>query len=205
VMFNGARQKTPVVVYVPFGRALPRLSRLMFYVRTTDDPSRIAPDVRALIRRVLPRVPMRGPLLTVENLVELQMFQERAIAQVASFFSGCALLLACIGLYGVLAYNVAQRTREIGIRMALGAARHDVLWLVIRDGVGLAAAGCIVGLIAAVALVRLLARLLYGVTATDPLTLGATAAALLAVALLASWLPARRAAKVDPMIALRAE
>jgi ABC-type antimicrobial peptide transport system permease subunit len=105
----------------------------------------------------------------------------------------------------MLAYNVARRTREIGVRMALGARRSDVQRMIVRQGLGLALAGCVVGLGAAMGLVRIISKMLYGVTAADPATMLATATMLVVVALLASWVPARRATKVDPMIALRAE
>jgi ABC-type antimicrobial peptide transport system permease subunit len=120
-------------------------------------------------------------------------------------FAGVALALAVIGLYGVLAYAVTQRTREIGIRMALGARRRDVLRLVLRQGMNLALIGAALGVLGALGLTRWLTTLLYEIKPTDPLTLLATPLLLVAVALFACWLPARRAAKVDPMEALRYE
>ena len=130
---------------------------------------------------------------------------ERAIAQIAGFFSALALALACIGLYGVLAYNVAQRTHEIGVRMALGANSGDILGLIVRQGMILSLGGCGLGIIAAFGLMRLVSSRLYGVSGADPLTFLGTAVLLMLVALLASWLPARRATQVDPLVALRAE
>ncbi len=115
------------------------------------------------------------------------------------------MVLAAIGLYGVLAYNVTQRTQEIGIRMALGAQRRDVLVLVLRHGMALVAAGIAVGVAGALALTRVMQSLLFGVSPTDPLTFTIVPLLLCGVAFLASWLPARRAAKVDPMVALRHE
>jgi putative ABC transport system permease protein len=116
-----------------------------------------------------------------------------------------ALVLAAVGLYGVMSYSVAQRTREIGIRMALGAGRGNVMGLVLKQGVTLVSAGVVLGLGAAFAVTRLLASLLFGVSAVDPITFIATSGLLVVVALLASYVPARRATKVDPIIALRYE
>jgi putative ABC transport system permease protein len=124
---------------------------------------------------------------------------------VLSWTGALAFFLSMLGLYGVLAFAVSQRTREIGIRMALGAEGRNVLWLVIAQGLRLALAGVAVGLLAAYAATRLIGSLLYGVTATDSLTFAMIPALLLGVALLACWLPARRATKVDPMVALRYE
>ena len=152
-----------------------------------------------------------NPNLPVANVRTLQQLFDRSLAR-ASFAlvmlaiaAGVALLLGVVGIYGVVAYIVTQRTREIGIRMALGARQEDVRRLFLRHGLVLTGVGLIVGLAASVALMRLMSALLYGVSPLDPLTYGAVSAGLAAVALLASYLPARRAAGVDPAVALRAE
>jgi ABC-type antimicrobial peptide transport system permease subunit len=142
---------------------------------------------------------------TMKEVIDGTIVQERAIAQLASFFSVFALILASLGLYGVLSFGVVHRTREIGVRMALGASAWEVLSLVVRQGLALALPGCVLGIAGALVLVRLVASLLYDVKPNDPFTFVATALVLLGVALLACWLPARRAAKVDPMVALRYE
>ena len=141
----------------------------------------------------------------MDDVVNASVHQERVVAQLGGFFSIFALALACLGLYGVLSFAVVQRTREIGVRVALGAQRRDVLSLVIRQGVKLALTGAAVGIAGAFAAARLLSSLLFGVTPTDPLTFLGVSVLLVIVAVLASWLPASRATKVDPMEALRYE
>jgi len=141
----------------------------------------------------------------VSALFDEQLLQERTISQLAGFFSLSALTLACLGLYGILSYGVARRTREIGLRMALGAQRYSVLSMVIRRGMVLVLVGCGLGVILAIALTRIVSSLLYGVTPTDPLTFILTTLLLGVVAFVSCWLPARRAAKIDPMAALRYE
>ena len=141
----------------------------------------------------------------MDEIVNSQLRRERTLSHLVGLSSVSALVLACLGLYGVLSYSVVRRTREIGARMALRAQARDVLSLVIRQGMTLELAGCTVGIALAMALTRLVSSLLPGVTAIDPLTFAFTTGLLGAVALLACWLPARRAVKVDPMVALRYE
>jgi putative ABC transport system permease protein len=142
---------------------------------------------------------------TASDLLQLTLGPTRVGAALLGAFGAVALFLAAIGLYGVVSYNVEQRTREVGLRMALGARMTDVLRLVLGQGMRLALVGVVIGGLAAAAVARVLSSLLYGVSALDPLAYGAAVALLLAVALAANWLPARRAARVDPMIALRTE
>ncbi len=141
----------------------------------------------------------------MNDLIARTLLQKKFTMLLLTIFAGTALLLAAIGLYGVISYSVAQRTRELGIRIALGAQKSDVLRLILRQGMTLVAAGIIFGIAASIGLTRLMATLLYGVSATDPLTFFALSIALLAVAFVACWLPARRASTVDPIVALHAE
>ena len=156
------------------------------------------------MRETDPTVLVRD-LRTMNDLVNDALQQERVLAQLGGFFSVFALTLACLGLYGVLSFAVVQRTREIGVRVALGAQQRDVLSLVIGKGLKLALVGSCLGLLGAFVLTRLVSGLLYGVRPTDPVTFAGVPLVLLLVAGLASWLPARRAARVDPMEALRYE
>lgn len=146
-----------------------------------------------------------GRMVTLRYITDRSLLLERLTAMMSSFFGSLVLLLAGVGLFGLMSYAVAQRRREIGIRMALGADRRRVVRDVVRDGLTVTLAGLAVGAVAALAAVRLVKALLFGVTPQDPLTLVTAAASLVAIAILACWVPAARAARVDPMIALRAE
>ena len=175
-----------------------------FELRTASDPRALIPAVRDLVKRADSNLPIFGVKTQTQRIEEL-LTQERVIARLASFFGALALLLASIGLYGLLSYEVARRTREIGIRMALGAEQRDVTRLIILRGINLTLVGAGAGVVGGLALTRVLSSLLYGVKPTDPLTYVAASAILAAVALVASYIPAWRATKVDPMVALRCE
>jgi ABC-type antimicrobial peptide transport system permease subunit len=142
---------------------------------------------------------------TLAQEVEQSHTSETLIARLSTFFGLLAVFLACIGIYGLMSYGVARRTSEIGVRMALGAGRADVLWMVIREGLVLVWIGIAMGLPAALTANRLVSALLFGLSPADPLSMTAAAILLLALALTACYVPARRAAKVDPMVALRYE
>jgi len=173
-------------------------------VRTQRDPAEITRLVRAELDTIDKDQPIEN-VRAMTQLVASSVGLRRLSVQLLAGFSGVALLLAAIGLFGLLAFNVTQRTHEIGIRMALGAQRRDVLGLVVGQGMRLALLGVGIGLAAGLAVSRVLQTLLFEIKPTDPLTFTAVSLALIAVALLACWLPARRAAKVDPMEALRYE
>jgi len=177
---------------------------LCLAVRTAAEPASLTAAIRSELQKLDPDLPVYG-ITTMAQRVADQTMQARFSTWLLSIFGGLALVLAAIGIYSVMAYAVEQRTQEIGIRLALGARASDVLKLVIGQGVRLTLLGVLLGLGAALALTQLLKQLLFGVTAIDPLTYAVIALLLAFIALLACWIPARRAAKVDPMIALRCE
>jgi putative ABC transport system permease protein len=202
--YQNLREPDSRLIYLPVSQSLDRLGRLALAVRVSGKPSEIVGAARAEIRAAGSDL-MLTNIATLDEQVEQSLLQERLLATLASLFGLLALLLACIGLYGVISYNVARRTREIGIRMALGARAGDVSKLVVRQGLALALVGMAIGLAIALAATRFLESLLYDVSATDPLTFIVGGAFLVFVALLACWIPARRATKVDPMVALKYE
>jgi putative ABC transport system permease protein len=173
-------------------------------VRTKGDPLVLADAVRQEVRRMDPALPLAGmrPMTTV--LFE-SVASPRLLMVLVMLFAAVALVLAAIGTYGVLSYAVQQRTREIGIRMALGAQVGQVLRMILSQGAALVGLGLVLGVVGALALQKILASLLFGVAPTDPLTFGLVIALLGVVAFLACWWPARRAARVSPLVALRYE
>ena len=162
------------------------------------------PALREAVRRTDPSMPLRD-LETVASRLRNATRQERLVAALSSAFGVLALLLACVGLYGVMAYGVARRRAEFGLRLALGASRGDVSWLVLRETLTVIALGVAIGVPAALAASRFISRLLFGLAPTDPVTIVTAVAVLAIVATLAGYLPARRAARIDPLVALRHE
>lgn len=175
-----------------------------FELRTAADPRVILPGVREAVAQVNTNLPLFD-VKTESEQIDRLLFQERLVARLSGFFGLLALVLACVGLYGLLSYEVARRTREIGIRMALGAPPESVLKLVLRQGIVLASVGAAAGIGVALGVMRYLASMLYDVRANDPLTMTAVVVLLTIVALAACYIPARRAMRVDPMVALRYE
>jgi predicted permease len=182
----------------------PGAGPLTFLLRTAGSPTSFGSAIERTVRELNPGLQVVG-LKTMDDVVNESLAQERFVAQLAGFFSLFALVLACVGLYGIMSYAVTRRTNEIGIRMALGARSAHVVRLVMRETMQLVAAGVAIGLGVALAATRLIANLLYGVTPNDPVTMAAAALLMIAVAALAGYLPARRASRVDPMTALRYE
>ena len=197
--FLTLRSEIAPTLFVPAGGG-----EAVFEIRTAVDPRTIIPAVRSAVSQLDNNLPLFS-MKTESEQIERSLFQERLIARLSSFFGALSLLLACIGLYGLLSYEVTQRTREIGIRMALGARPPDVLRIVVRQGVGLSVVGALIGILVALGATRYLASLLYGVRPFDPPTFLAVALLLSLVALAACYIPARRASRVDPLVALRYE
>jgi putative ABC transport system permease protein len=173
-------------------------------MRTDNDPKSIAASIRAAVWDIDKDLPITR-IRTMEEVRSMAVISPRLNLLLFGFFAALALVLASIGIYGVTAYSVAQRTREIGIRTALGASRNDVVRIVLRQGVRLATVGVLLGLIGAFALTRLMTSMIYDVSSSDPVTFSAVAFLLMSVALAACYIPARRAMRVDPIVALRYE
>jgi predicted permease len=198
------RQESHPMFYAPFAQLDTGLGQMTLVVRTASDPAPIAVAMQREARALDPRMP-RFEVETLAAQVDASLTQERLIATLSSVFGLLALVLVCIGLYGVLAYDVAQRTPEIGIRMALGANAGRVVRMVLGETLRLVSSGVALGLGLSLATTRWVKSLLFGLEPHDPLTVGLAILTLLVVAALAGFLPARRATKVDPMIALRCE
>ncbi|MGC1105331.1 MAG: ABC transporter permease, partial [Candidatus Acidiferrales bacterium] len=199
------REAPPPEMYVPYTQKIwPSLLTMDVVLRTTQDPASLAASARQAIHSVDSDLPV-ADVKTMNDIVGDSVAQPRFAVLLLGAFGGLALLLATIGMYGVISYNVVQRTQEIGIRITLGAQRRDVFRMVLGHGIRLAALGIGIGLAAAFGVTRVMKSFLYGVAATDPLTFVAVSLLLLAVALLACYIPARRAMRVDPMVALRYE
>jgi predicted permease len=200
---TGLRGEVPRFVYLPYQQD-PNVDEITFFARTAQDPARMGTAFRKVVHDLDPNLPVFA-MKTMESQVDEALFTDRIVAVLACFFGLLATLLAALGLYGVMAYTVARRTREIGVRMALGAGQSGVLWMILREVAVLAAIGVGIALPVAYALSRLIQSQLYGIVANDPLVMSAATLSLAIVALLAGYVPALRATHIDPMVALRYE
>jgi predicted permease len=200
--YNSVRDPAPPTMYVPYLQA--RLRSAVFEVRTAGDPLGAMGGIREAVRQVDTNLPLMDMSTQMEQ-VEERFLQERVFAQAYAVFGGLAVLLASVGLFGLMSYSVARRTNEIGIRMALGAQRLDVLRLVMRESMLLVFVGVGIGVVLAAAASRLVASLLFGLAATDAVTMVVAMSVMLLVSAIAGYLPARRASHVDPIVALHYE
>jgi predicted lysophospholipase L1 biosynthesis ABC-type transport system permease subunit len=192
------------MIYVPFQQDHSGFLRFVAFVARTAAPASVAEGIRAEIRRAAPDLPIEITV-TMDEAVAASVAQPRFRTLLLALFAIAATLIAACGLYGLMAYAVTQRRREIGVRMALGATRRDVLRLVLTRALRIVVVGVIVGLAGAAGVTRVLQRFLFGVTPTDPIAFTIVTLLLMAVGLIAAWLPARRATRIDPSAALRAE
>jgi predicted permease len=202
--YNSLRGETERRFYAPFFNPVELSTQAAFFVRYTGESAPVIASLRELVRQTDSTL---DPLAihTIPEQIDARLVRDRLTARLSTFFGSLALLLACIGLYGVLSYTVSQRTSELGIRMALGAQRGNVLWIILREALTVTIIGAAIGLATALAATKVLASMLYGLTARDPVTLIGAAAVLIAVATLAAAIPAWRASRTDPMTALRYE
>jgi predicted permease len=192
------------MAYVPLEQAIDPITSAVVAVRGPGDVRRLAPTIRAIATETVPGGFVTA-IATIEQQVEVSLVRERMLALLATFFAALALILACIGLYGVMAYRAARRTREIGIRIAVGASQQSVVWLMVRETLLLVIGGAALGTLASLAANRYIAGQLFGVTPRDPVAIGVALSVLGLVTMVAGYVPARQASRIDPVRALRAE
>ena len=200
--YNSLRDAAPPTMYVPFLQQ--RAGLMTFQLRTAGDATKTVSAVREAVRRVDPTLPILSVTTQTEQ-IERRFAQERVFAQAYALFGTLAVVIAAVGLFGLMSYSVARRTNEIGIRMALGAKREDVISMILRESMILVVGGVVIGTAAALGAGRFVASLLFNLAPTDPATIAASALLMIAVSVLAGYLPARTASRVDPMVALRDE
>ncbi len=202
--YGELKLEIPPVVYIPFNQGRPLPNEMMYALRTKGDPLSYVGMVRQIVHEADSRLPL-SHVHTQQSEIDEQTQQETILAELCTAFALLALTIACVGLYGTISYTVARRTGEIGIRMALGAQRQPVLWMILREVLVLAAIGLAVSVPVVLATSKLVASFLFGIKANDPMALGLAVGILVVAALLAGGIPARRAARIDPMTALRHE
>lgn len=202
--YRGVRDEAPPTAYIPFASRPPGDSRMVFVIRTRLVPLSLASAVRRAVASIDPNLPV-AEMRTEREQIDHSLGTERLFATLVTMFGIIAVILAAIGLYGVMAFSVNHRIGEIGVRMALGAQRGDVRWMVLRQSLFMAVLGIFVGVPSALLLTSTVRKLLYGVTPNDPASVAGAVIVMLVVAALAAWIPARRASRVDPMVALRYE
>ena len=202
--YGNLKRETLPVVYITYNQGFPQPDEMMYALRTRGDPLGFVNSIREVVHRADARLPVTG-VRTQAGEIESAMHDETMLAELVSVLAGLALLIACVGLYGTISYTVARRTGEIGIRMALGAQRGPIVWMVLRQVIVMAAVGLAISMPIALGTSKFIGSLLFGMKPNDPLALGLAVMVLLLAALLAGGLPARRAAQIDPMTALRHE
>jgi macrolide transport system ATP-binding/permease protein len=204
--YNSLKDEIPPVIYTSYLQAEKHrpLAWMYFELRTAGDPLALANTVRNIVHQLGPRVPV-ADITTQSRVIDETIVQERTFADLCTCFGALALLMACVGLYATMAYAVTRRTSEIGIRMALGAQRRRIVWMVLREVLVLAAVGLAVGFAAVWQTTKFLQSFLFGLKPNDPLALAAAVSILIACAVLAGYAPAWRASRIDPMVALRHE
>jgi predicted permease len=202
--YQDLRTPDEPMAYVPLEQAIDPITSTVLFVRGAGEVTRLVPSLRASVTETVPGGFVTG-IATIEQHVRMSLVRERMLALLATFFAALALLLACIGLYGVMAYRVARRTREIGIRIAIGAGRQSVVWMMVRETLLLVAIGAALGTLASLGVNHFVAAQLFGVTPRDPAAIAGALAVLGCVTLMAGYVPARHASHIDPVKALRAE
>jgi predicted permease len=203
--YGGLKRAVPPVVYMPYNQGSQEIVAQMTYeLRTSGEPLAYASSVREIVRQADTRVPVTS-VKTQAAQIDETISQEIAFAKLCTAFAILGLVIACVGLYGTMSYTVARRTGEIGIRMALGAQRGNVVWMVLRQALVLAIVGLAIGLPVAFVTSKFVGSFLFGMKPNDPLAIIAAVTVLVAAAVIAGYAPARRASKIDPMVALRHE
>ena len=192
------------MIYLPLEQAIDPITNAFILVRGAGDVTRLVPSIRASVAETIPGGFVSG-IATIEQQVGMLLARERMLAFLAAFFAVLALLLACIGLYGVMAYRAATRTREIGIRLAIGARQQSVVWMMVRETLLLVTIGAVLGTLASLGVNHFIAAQLFGVTPRDPAAIVVALSVLGCVTLIAGYAPARHASRIDPVQALRAE